>query len=97
MAKLIPGDRVGYAAKFLKDTGQFTGAAPLRRGTYLGEYDGAPNMGRVKWDDQEARIAEGAGQFAEPDYCDYVREKGELVGLKAIAKVNSPRFSCNDL
>jgi hypothetical protein len=32
--KLTPGDRVAYAAKFLKNTGQFTGSAPQRAMTH---------------------------------------------------------------
>lgn len=101
MRKIAPpatGDRVAYAAKFLRDTGQFSGSAPQRRGTFLGLY--APmreTYGLVRWDDQEARIAAGAGQFAEADYCEHVLAHGELVALSNIAKVGSARFACNDI
>lgn len=98
MAKLNPGDRVAYAASFLRNTGQFTGSAPQRRGTYLGAYAGMEKThGRVRWDDQEERIASGLGQFGEADYCEHVRAHGELVALSAIAKVGSARFALNDL
>jgi hypothetical protein len=98
MPKLNPGDRVAYAAAFLKNTGQFTGAAPQRRGTFLGVYDAMPKThGRVRWDDQEERIAAGLGQFGEADYCEHVRAHGELAALSAIARVGSARFALNDL
>lgn len=98
MSKLSPGDRIAYSASFLKCTGQFSGPAPQRRGTYLGTYAPLPKShGRVRWDDQEERIAAKAGQFAEADYCAHVRAEGELVALSAIAKVGSARFALNDL
>ena len=94
----VAGDRVAYSASYLRNTGQFTGTAPQRRGTYLGPYEGMPKTHcRVRWDDQEARIAAGVGQFAEADYCDHVRAEGELVALRAIARVGSARFSHSDL
>jgi len=96
--RLQPGDRVAYAASYLRSTGQFTGPAPQRRGTFLGVYDAMPKThGRVHWDDQEERIAAGAGQFGEADYRDHVRANGELVSLSAIARVGSPRFALNDI
>lgn len=98
MSKLIEGDRIAYAAKFLKNTGQFSGSAPQRRGTFLGVYPAmSKTHGFVRWDDQEERIAAGAGQFGEADYCEHVRRHGELVALSAIAKIGSARFALNDL
>lgn len=51
MAKLSPGDRVAFTAKFLKNTGQFTGEVPRWRATYVGPcpYLGA-EFARVRWD-----------------------------------------------
>jgi hypothetical protein len=98
MAKLIAGDRIAYAARFLKDTGQFTGNAGFRRGTYIGPAAGfPPNFCRVTWDDIESVIAEAQGQYADAEYVADVREHGALVGATAIAKVGSARFASNDL
>lgn len=98
MARLTAGDRIAYAASFLRNTGQFSGSAPQRRGTYLGPYAGMPKThGCVRWDDREERIAAGLGQFGEADYCEHVRANGELVALSAIAKVGSARFAHNDI
>jgi hypothetical protein len=92
---LQPGDRVAYSAKFLRNTCQFSGAAPQRRGSFV-QYD--PNgFGRVHWDDEAQRIAEQEGQFADQDYCNEIAAHGSLVHANNIAKVGSPRFSCNDL
>lgn len=49
------GDRVAYAARFLKSTGQITGEAPFRRGTVcavksISDYD----LLTVDWDDRIA-------------------------------------------
>jgi hypothetical protein len=92
-----PGDRVGYAAKFLRNTGQFTGAAPQKRGTYVGPDKHNDKFGRVHWDDEAERIAAGQGNYAEADYCEDVRLNGSLVFLGNIARVGSPRFALNDL
>ncbi len=94
---LKPGDRVAYAAKFLKDTGQFTGGAGERRGTYLRSAPGMPKYGYVRWDDEAERIAAGQNDYAEADYCEAVRRDGSLVCLPNIARVGSPRFALNDL
>lgn len=94
---LKPGDRVAYAAKFLKNTGQFTGEAGERRGTYLRPRPGMPKYGYVRWDDEAKRIASGQGDYAEADYCETVRRDGSLVCLSNIARVGSPRFALNDL
>lgn len=97
MTKLSPGDRIAYSAKFLKNTGQFTGAAPQRRGTYVGLDKRMPNYARVHWDDEAERIAAREGDFAEQDYCDEIRQNGSLVHANNIARVGSPRFASNDL
>ena len=94
MAKLIPGDRIAYAAKFLKNTGQFTGEAPMRRGTYL---SGDDKFSYVRWDDAEERIARAEGDYAEADYREHVRKHGNMVATGNIAKVGSARFALNDL
>lgn len=96
MPRLQPGDRIAYAAKFLKDTGQFTGAAPQRRGTYLGP-DVAPGFARVRWDDIETLIADGRGQYADSEYVAHVRKEGSTVHANNIAKVGSGRFALNDI
>lgn len=54
---LTPGDIVAFAAKFLRDTCQHTGDAPLRRGVYIGPDATLAGYVRVRWDDQEQRIA----------------------------------------
>ena len=97
-----PGDIVGYAARFLRDTGQFTGAAPQRRGVFVSyappfEKSGRITHGRVHWDDEASLIASGKGDYAEADYCSEIRANGSLVALSAIAKVGSARFVLNDL
>ncbi|WP_316207447.1 hypothetical protein [Bradyrhizobium sp. SZCCHNR3118] len=87
---LQPGDRVAYAAAFLKNTGQHTGDAPQRRGTFVKAWDS--NFVRVKWDDFEqnaARLTELWGA----DYVADAREHGQLVHVKNIAKVGSPAFA----
>lgn len=95
--KFNPGDRVAYAAKFLKDTGQHTGDAGFRRGTFLSSsLDGMPDYGRVRWDDFESNAAYYAQQYGD-DYVADAREHGQLVALSTIAKVGSARFACNDL
>lgn len=97
---LQPGDRVAYAAKFLKNTGQFTGDAPRRRGTFVKYWDhgakGVPDTARIKWDDFEANAAYYAEQWGQ-DYVDDAREHGQCVLAVNIAKVGSPRFASNDL
>ena len=97
MSQLKIGDRVACASAHLKNTGQQTGAAGSRRGTYAGPCSYAPGFGFVHWDDEAERIAAGQGDYAEADYCESVRKNGALVGLRAIARVGSARFACNDL
>ena len=97
--KLERGDRVAYAAKFLKNTGQFSGAGPQRRGTFV-SYDasmsgrGVLDIVRVKWDDFDFDAQ--AQQWGE-DYAQDAQEKGQCVLAVNIAKVGSPRFASNDL
>lgn len=94
MAKIQSGDRIAYSAKFLRDTCQHTGNAPKRRGEYLGVYDAMPDQySRVKWDDMEALIASGQGQYADLEYCEEIRRRGQIVSNTAICKVNSAKFS----
>lgn len=89
------GDRVAYSAAFLKSTGQFTGSAPQRRGTYVGPAPGPEKThSRVRWDSFD--FAHAARQNGE-DYAEHVREHGELAATKNIAKVGSARFALNDL
>lgn len=91
--KFVPGDRVAYAASFLRNAGIHTGNVPQRRGTFLGYFKGAEKThGRVRWDDIESVIAAGEHQYADADYVADIRENGSLVGLSAIAKVGSARF-----
>ncbi len=87
---LKAGDRIAYAAAFLKAIGADYNLAQ-RRGTFVG-FEG-PIFGRVHWDDEDARIAAREGQYAEQDYCDDVRERGSLVGLKSICRVGTARFA----
>lgn len=84
------GDRIAYAAKFLRDTCQHTGYPPQRRGTFIKMQDDL--FARVKWDDFEERAAYLADQYGE-DYVADAREHGQLVCAKNIAKVGSARFA----
>ena len=96
MAKLVAGDTIAYTAKFLKSTGQFTGNAPMRRGTYIRP---CPEMGaqfaRVRWHDMDYATYDGDGHGA--DYAENIREKGSIVNASIIAKVGSAKFALNDL
>jgi hypothetical protein len=93
-----PGDRIAYAAKWLRDTGQFTGSIPFRRGTYIGPAKHAEKThARVKWDDIESYIASGVCQYGDAEYIADIRANGSLVALSAIAKVGTPRFASNDI
>jgi hypothetical protein len=94
--KLNPGDRVAYAAKFLKNTGQFTGSGPQRRGTFVSYDKASPDFARVKWDDFEANAAYYDVQYGD-DYTADARQYGQMVHAGNIAKVGSPRFASNDL
>lgn len=96
-SKFTPGARVAYAARHLKNTGQQTGPAGARRGTFVKvDAMGLPWV-RVNWDDTPARLASGQGNFAETDYCADVRAHGELANITALAVVGSARFACNDI
>lgn len=46
------GDKVGYAASFLRSTGQYTGEAPFRRGKVVALDEVQPNyvLVTVEWD-----------------------------------------------
>jgi len=97
LPKLERGDRIAYAARFLRDTGLFTGGAGERRGTFLA-YDDAfsPGYARVTWDDFEARADSLADRYGA-DYVDDARANGQTVFGGNIAKVGSARFACNDI
>jgi hypothetical protein len=101
MAKLTNGDRIAYAARFLRDTGQFTGNGAQRRGTFLNMVTdrGYPTgkFCRVRWDDTDELIASAEGQYGDAEYCEDIRAHGQLCGISAIAKVGSPRFASTDL
>lgn len=94
MAKLAAGDRVAYAAKFLKNTGQFTGPGGQRRGTFVAYDPTAPQFARVKWDDFDPAAA---GQQWGEDYAEDAIANGQMVHADNIAKVGSARFALNDL
>ncbi len=92
--KLSSGDRVAYAARFLKDIGQFNAASAERRGTFVGYWDANPQFARVHWDDFDKQAA--AKQYGD-DYAADAQEHGQCVLACNIAKVGSPRFALNDL
>jgi hypothetical protein len=93
MATLTAGDRVAYAASFLRNTAQHTGSAPQRRGTFVKLWDTDPeHFARVKWDDFEERAPQLAEQWGQ-DYVDDARVNGQLVHIKNIAKVGSAAFA----
>ncbi|MDE3023350.1 MAG: hypothetical protein KGI54_16125 [Pseudomonadota bacterium] len=99
MAKLQAGDKIAYAAKFLKNTGQHTGYAPQRRGVFL-KYDslcGHEKYARVQWDDIDSVITSGQGQYADAEYVEDIRQNGSLVLSDNIAKIGSAKFALNDL
>jgi hypothetical protein len=90
--QLLHGDRVAYAAKFLRNTCQQTGAAPQRRGTFVSYYAADPQFARIKWDDFEANAAYYAHQYGD-DYVADARQHGQCVHAGNIAKVGSARFA----
>lgn len=94
--QLQPGDRIAYAAKFLRNTGQHTGGAGARRGTYVGPDAHTPNFARVRWDDFEARADDLARQWGD-DYAADARANGQMVHADNIARVGSPRFASSDI
>ncbi len=97
--KLEAGDRVAYAAKFLRNIGAFTGSTPQRRGTFLSYWKTVdPSFARVRWDDlaDPAYQAQLADQYGD-DYLTDALANGQLVRAEAIAKVGSPRFADNSI
>lgn len=94
--KLNPGDRIAYAAKFLKNISAFTGPTPHRRGTFVSYWDADPQFARVHWDDFESNAAHLADQYGA-DYVDDARAHGQCVHANNIAKVGLPRFALNDM
>lgn len=97
MANFVKGDLVALTAKHLKNTGQFTGNAGARRGTFIDFDSDIPNYGRVHWNDTEHKMANKVGDFAEKDYCENIVKYGSPVPLSILCKVGSPKFACNDL
>ena len=91
---LTSGDRVAYAAKFLKNTGQFTGPGGQRRGTFVSYWNKDSKFARVHWDDFD--YAAAAEQYGD-DYAAEAKEHGQCVLAVNIAKVGSPRFALNDM
>lgn len=100
MAQKLPnlntGDQVAYAAKFLKNTGQFTGPSGARRGTFVSFDKLSPDFARVRWDDFDARASALSDLYGE-DYVADAREHGQMVHAANIARVGSARFALNDL
>jgi hypothetical protein len=92
--KLKTGDRVAYAARFLRSTGQFTGPGGQRRGTFVTYWDEGEKYARVRWDD--FNFANMTAQFGY-DYAADAKLKGQVVLAENIAKVGSPRFASNDI
>lgn len=84
------GSRVAYGASFLRNTGQRTGNAGLRRGTLLST-DG--NFARVRWDDFEETAPGLANRYGQ-DYVDDARKHGSLVLLANLAKVGANMGFC---
>jgi hypothetical protein len=97
MSKKLPtfvaGDRIAYAASFLKSIGARTGTIPQRRGMFIAavKFGGSDNFCRVRWEDEN--LPGLAEQYGE-DYADDVREKGSLVNLTSIAKVGPNSRFC---
>jgi hypothetical protein len=94
MAQFTQGDRIAYAAKFLKNTGQFTGPGGQRRGVFVSYWDKDPKFARVHWDDFD--YDESARQYGD-DYADDAKQFGQCVLAVNIARVGSARFALNDL
>jgi hypothetical protein len=93
MANPQAGDKVGYTAKWLRSVGAYTGSVPFRRGTFVGmDASMSKQFGRVRWDDIEDYIADGSGQFSDPEYVADVRQNGSLINVGNIAKVGSTKF-----
>ena len=94
MAKynFVKGDRIAFAAKFLKSICADYDKAQLR-GTFESFDPSMKNYGYVHWDNEGERIASRQGNYAEQDYCDHVKKHGSFVCLDNIAKVGSIRFA----
>jgi hypothetical protein len=92
--KLEAGDRIAYAAKFLRNIADYSAASANRRGTFVSYDQRAPQFARVRWDDVD--MAYLAAQWGD-DYAEDVRDNGQMVLAVNIAKVGSPRFALNDI
>ena len=94
MATFENGETIAYTAKFLKNTGQFTGGAGKRRGVFRSLWDKDPKFARVHWHDADYTcLAEQWGQ----DYADDAKAHGQLVLAVNICRVGSAKFEHNDL
>ena len=89
--KLTAGDRVGYAAKFLRNTGQFAGASTQRRGTFVSYWKSDERFARVRWDDFDYQAS--SYQWGD-DYAADAKEHGQCVLEVNIEKVGSPLGGC---
>lgn len=90
--KFTTGDRIAYAAKFLRNIGAYTGETPHRRGTFVKLWDKDPQFARVRWDDFENNAASLATQYGD-DYVADAREHGQCVLAVNIARIGSVAFA----
>ncbi|MBS4051277.1 MAG: hypothetical protein KGZ69_08740 [Methylomonas sp.] len=89
--KLKIGDTVAYTAKFLKNTGQFTGNAGFRRGELL-SFD--HQYARVRWNDwSESYRAALADRYGE-DYAEDAEKNGQMVALVNICAARPSTQFC---
>jgi len=88
-SKFTAGDRIAYAASFLKSISAGRDTAQ-RRGTYLGPFAGLPGYSRMRWDDEETMLA---ACDQDDDYKADIRAHGSLICDKNIARVGSVRFA----
>lgn len=90
--KFQAGDRVALSAQFLKSTGQRTGFAAHRRGSFL-KIEGT-EFARVRWDDEgEVLYSAMALQWGN-DYADDIRANGSLININNLAKVGANTRFC---
>ena len=93
---LKPGDRIGYTAKHLRNTGNFSNAAAKREGTFRGYDVCIKGFVRVDWDDIEDVISQSRAQYADSEYVRDVQENGSLVDLKSVTRLGSARHRSSD-
>lgn len=66
-SRLNPGDAIGFAAAFLRNTGQHTGFVPFMRGRFIAYDDtiaGPGRFARVIWDGAETESLVASGNIA---------------------------------